>query len=78
MGQALYTGSRLKGKRVAQRDPDFHWWAYGNYTRQQLCPHCGRERLMECEDNDGRSRIICEKCNWEPAVSDYCYEALGN
>lgn len=62
---------------MAARDPDFHWWAYGNYTGAD-CPNCKRERVMSCEDNDGRERIICEKCHWEPAVGDYCYEALGN
>lgn len=51
------------------------WWVYGEYTGDS-CPRCGRERLMECEDNKGRKRVICEKCSWEPSANDYCYEAL--
>jgi hypothetical protein len=56
---------------MAEIDPDkHHWWSYGNYTGED-CPHCGRRRLMLCEDNQGNERIICEKCNWEPAINDY-------
>ena len=58
-------------------DPDFHWWAYGEYTGNE-CPRCKRMRQMTCEDNEGKERIICEKCSWEPAVNDFCYEALGS
>lgn len=53
------------------------WWAYGSYTGG-VCPNCKRERLMTCEDAEKRERIICEKCSWEPAANDYCYEAVGN
>lgn len=58
-----------------ENDPDFHWWAFGDYTGDS-CPKCGRERLMKCEDLEKRERIICEKCSWEPAKNDWCYEAL--
>lgn len=51
-------------------DPDYHWWAYGEYTGED-CPNCGRERMMKCTDLDGKERVICEKCNWEPAANDY-------
>lgn len=51
------------------------WWVYGNYVAGE-CPNCKRERLLKCEDRQNRERIICEKCSWEPAVNDYCYEAL--
>jgi ribosomal protein S27AE len=54
---------------------EHHWWAYGEYTGDD-CPHCGRTRLMACCDNSGKERVICEKCNWEPTVNNYCYEAL--
>jgi hypothetical protein len=54
-----------------------HWWAYGNYTGD-ACPNCQRERLMKCEDDEKHERVICEKCSWEPAKNDYCYDALGN
>lgn len=59
----------------AHIEPDYHWWAYGNYNGAE-CPNCGRERVMVCEDYTGAERVICEKCKWEPAVSDYCHEAV--
>jgi predicted RNA-binding Zn-ribbon protein involved in translation (DUF1610 family) len=52
-----------------------HWWLYGNYTGGD-CPNCGRERLLLCKMVDGTPRVICEKCSWEPAVNDYCNEAI--
>lgn len=52
------------------------WWAFGDYTGD-TCPNCGRVRLMKCEDNRLQERIICEKCNWEPARNGYCEEALN-
>lgn len=54
-----------------------NWSAYGEYTGD-ACPHCGRQRLMKCEDDEKRERVICEKCHWEPATGDYCYEAIGS
>ena len=57
-------------------EPEHRWWVYGDYTGGD-CPNCKRERLMRCEDNNGNERIICEKCAWEPAKNDYCYEALS-
>lgn len=57
-------------------DPENRWWVYGNYTGG-TCQNCKRERLMSCEDNDGKERVLCEKCTWEPAKNDYCYEALS-
>lgn len=51
------------------------WWVYGNYTGDD-CPNCGRQRLMACEDDRGRERVICEKCHWEPAAAGYCSEAV--
>lgn len=52
--------------------PDFPWWEYGDYTGD-TCPNCNRVRLMKCEDNEGFDRIICEKCNWEPAKNTYYF-----
>jgi len=54
-----------------ETDPKKRWWAYGNYVAG-VCPACGRERLMEATDLAGKDRIICEKCNWEPAANEYC------
>lgn len=52
-------------------EPDeLPWWNYGNYTGD-ACPNCKRVRIMSCEDNHGRERIICEKCEWEPRFSTY-------
>lgn len=47
-----------------------NWWAFGDYTGD-VCPNCSRLRLMSCEDLGGRERIICEKCDWEPATNSY-------
>jgi ribosomal protein S27AE len=58
-------------------DRERRWWVFGDYTGD-ACPNCGRERLMACADNDGKERIICEKCNWEPARGKYCEEALSD
>lgn len=51
-------------------DPESRWWNYGDYTGDD-CPNCGRSRLMECQDNECRKRIICEKCDWEPEKDNY-------
>lgn len=58
-----------------ETDISKRWWVYGNYTGE-VCPNCKRERLMTCEDLEKCERVICEKCSWEPAKNDYCYEAL--
>lgn len=54
----------------AAQDPDYHWWVYGNYNGAS-CLNCGRERVMVCEDLQGRERIICEKCDWDQQANDY-------
>lgn len=47
-----------------------NWREFGEYTGED-CPNCGRQRLMRCTDPSGRERIICEKCDWEPATNNY-------
>lgn len=61
---------------MTEDDMEKRWWVYGDYTGGD-CPNCKRQRMMRCEDNSGTERIICEKCAWEPAKNDYCYEALS-
>lgn len=62
-------------------EPEHKWWRYGEYTGN-ACPNCGRLRLMSCEQEINTrvsvERVICEKCHWEPARSDYCAEALSD
>jgi ribosomal protein S27AE len=48
---------------------------FGDYTGD-CCPNCGRDRLMSCTDDSGVNRVICEKCNFEPAKGIYLSEAL--
>lgn len=70
--------ARLTPEDVAEvRDEQPRWWSYGENT-WGVCPHCGRERLMLCEDNEGYKRIVCEECSWEPAKNDYCNEILAD
>lgn len=57
--------------------PEDRWWRYGEYVSDP-CPKCGRHRLMKCEERVGVSRIICEKCCWEPSRDDYCADALSD
>lgn len=49
---------------------DEHWWAFGDYTGD-ACPNCSRNRLLKVTDPAGKERVICEKCNWEPAIQGY-------
>lgn len=51
------------------------WWAFGDYTGG-LCPKCNRQRLMKATDDSGQERIICEKCDWEPATNAYRVDVL--
>jgi hypothetical protein len=46
------------------------WWTIGDYVKGE-CPNCGRERLLECVDLRGAERVICEKCDWEPARGNF-------
>lgn len=52
-------------------EPD--WRQVGDYVAGE-CPNCGRERLLNVVDPQGRERVICEKCDWEPAESRYSSE----
>lgn len=56
---------------INRGDPDFPWWNYGDYVAEQPCPNCARHRLMKCQDNEFKDRIICEKCNYEPATKEF-------
>jgi hypothetical protein len=46
------------------------WWAGGNYTGDN-CPHCGWPSQVRAVDNDGRQRVVCLRCDWEPAAGTY-------
>jgi hypothetical protein len=47
------------------------WWNYGDYTGDD-CAWCKRNRMLACTDATGKTRVICEKCYWEPDVNNFC------
>lgn len=52
-------------------DPD-HWSHVlgANYTGDD-CKNCGRQRVLHYVEVN---RLICEKCNWDQAASDYAHD----
>ena len=70
-----------KGLSIAehQAEEDAFWrefrscWKFVRYENGKFgCPNCGRFRLELCANG----RVVCEKCHFEPAVDDYCWEHL--
>ena len=62
---------KLSWDAAEQQTKDDH--AHVRYLAGE-CSHCGRERIEQLANG----KIICEKCCWEPASNDYCYQALSD